>query len=190
MKTSRKTQIAFALVGALALGACASTATPYQPAGMNGVRGGYAEQRLEQDRYRISFAGNSVTSRDQVEMSLLLRAAEVTVENGYDWFGTVERATDRDSRIVATPDPFYASHFGYNTYSPFWGPRWRFQRRGMWSAYDPWRNDIDYRQVDRYEATAEIKLGRGEKPANDANAFNAREVIENLSSRVTRPQAK
>lgn len=187
MKTARKTQVAFALVGALALGACASTATPYQPAGTNGARGGYAEQRLEQDRYRVSFAGNSVTSREQVEMSLLLRAAEVTVENGYDWFTTVDRATDRDSRIVATPDPFFMS---YSPYSPYWGPRWRFSRRGLWSAYDPWHSDIDFRQVDRYEATAEIKLGRGEKPANDPNAFNAREVIQNLSDRVTRPQTK
>ncbi|KAK0358834.1 hypothetical protein LTR94_033752 [Friedmanniomyces endolithicus] len=62
-------------------------------------------------------------------MSLLLRSAELTVENGYDWFAT----------------------------------------------------------VDRYEATAEIVMGRGPKPAGDPNAFDAREVINNLGSRVTRP---
>ncbi|EHN77422.1 hypothetical protein SMCF_3052, partial [Streptomyces coelicoflavus ZG0656] len=41
----------------------------------------------------------------------------------------------------------------------------------------------------RYEASAEIIMGRGTKPAGDPNAFDAREVIQNLGSRVTRPGA-
>lgn len=167
----------------VALSACA-TATPYAPAGFNGQRGGYAEQRLETDRYRVSFAGNSVTSREQVEMSLLLRAAELTVESGYDWFSTVERATDRDVRYQAIPDPFY------RPYSPFWGPSWRYYGPRGWSRWnDPFwgRSDFDVRQIDRFEATSEIVLGRGAKPAGDPNAFDAREVISNLSGRVTRP---
>lgn len=168
---------------ALSLAACA-TPTPYQPAGTNGVRGGYAEQRLENNRYRVTFAGNSVTSRDQVEMSLLLRAAELTVESGYDWFQTSNRATDRDTRYMTTPSPFSAR------YSRFWGPSWRFYRGGYWSRWDPfWGDDFDVRQIDRYEATAEIIMGRGPKPANDADAFDAREVVANLSGRVTRPAA-
>ena len=184
MKIIRKTPVLLAVAGALALGACASTATPYQPAGLNGQRGGYAEQRLEQDRFRVSFAGNSVTSREQVEMALLLRAAEITLESGYDWFETVDRATDRDSRLYARPDPFYSSAYG-----PYWGPRWRYHHRGFWNPWDsPWGRDVDYQQVNRYEATAEIKLGRGDKPASEANAFNAREVVQNLSTRVPRPQ--
>ena len=41
MKHPRKAPVLLAVAGALALGACA-TATPYQPAGYNGERGGYA----------------------------------------------------------------------------------------------------------------------------------------------------
>ena len=133
--------------------------------------------------YAVSFSGNSVTSRDQVEMSLLLRSAELTVENGYDWFATVTRATDRDTRFYTTPDPFY-----YDRYGPYWGPSWRFYQRGYWSTWDPyWGRERDIRQVDRYEATAEIVMGRGPKPAGDPNAFDAREVINNLGPRVMRP---
>ena len=54
--------LAVTLAAGIALAACA-TATPYQPAGFNGQRGGYAEQRLENNRFRVSFSGNSVTSR-------------------------------------------------------------------------------------------------------------------------------
>ena len=175
--------VLLAATAALALSACA-TATPYGPAGQ-GSRYGYSEQRVDADRYRVSFSGNSVTSRDQVEMALLLRAAEVTAENGYDWFATVNRATDRDVRLQATPDPFY-----YDRYGPYWGPSWRYYRRGYWSPWgDPFwgSRDFDVREIDRYEASAEIVMGRGAKPANDPNAFDAREVISNLGPRVTRP---
>lgn len=175
--------VLLAATAALALSACA-TATPYGPAGVDS-RYGYAEQRVDADRYRISFAGNSVTSREQVEMALLLRAAEVTAENGYDWFATVNRATDRDVRLQATPDPFY-----YDRYGPYWGPSWRYYRRGYWSPWgDPFwgRRDLDVREIDRYEASAEIVMGRGRKPADDPNAFDAREVIQNLGPRVIRP---
>jgi len=180
MKTRSLLMVAAA---ALLVSACA-TSTAYAPAGFNGQRGGYAEQRLESDRFRVSFAGNSVTSREQVEMGLLLRAAEITAENGYDWFSTVERATDRDVTYSSFGDPFY------RPYSRLWGPSWRYYHRGLWSRWnDPFwgRNDFDVREIDRYEATAEIVLGRGAKPAGDANAFDAREVIANLGGRVTRP---
>ncbi len=173
-----------AAAAALTLAACA-TATPYQPAGFNGQRGGYAEQQLENDRFRVTFAGNSVTSREQVEMSLLLRAAELTEQSGYDWFATVNRATDRDVSYQTLGDPFYGSR-----YSPYWGPSWRYYRRGFWSPWnDPFwgRPNHDIREIDRFEASAEIVMGRGPKPAGDPNAFDAREVISNLGPRLPRP---
>lgn len=176
----------FAATAALALSACA-TATPYQPAGTGGVRGGYAEQRLENDRFRVSFSGNSVTSREQVEMGLLLRAAELTKDSGYDWFATVNRATDRDTRYSSI-GPSFGQPF-YGRYGPYWGPSWRYYQRGLWSPWgnDFWgQNDFDVQQIDRYEATSEIVLGHGAKPANDPNAFDAGEVIANLGPRVTR----
>lgn len=172
--------VLLATAAALALSACA-TATPYGPAGVDS-RYGYSDQRVDTDRYRVSFAGNSLTSREQVEMALLLRAAEVTTENGYDWFSTVNRATDRDVRLQGIPDPFIRDR-----YSPFWGPSWRYYRRGSWSLWgDPFDRDFDVREIDRFEASAEIVMGRGTKPAGDANAFDAREVIQNLGPRVTR----
>lgn len=180
MKLRMFKPVLLAATAILTLSACA-TATPYGPAGGD-TRYGYAEQRVDADRYRVSFAGNSVTSREQVEMALLLRAAEVTTESGYDWFSTVNRATDRDVRFQAIPDPFYRDR-----YSPFWGPSWRYQRRGLWSSWgDPFGRDLDVREIDRFEASAEIILGRGTKPAGDPNAFDAREVIQNLGPRVTR----
>jgi len=192
MKPASIKPVLLAVTAALALSACV-TATPYQPAG-EGRYGGYTEQRLENDRFRVSFSGNSVTSREEVETGLLLRAAELTTENGFDWFATVNRATDRDTRFQ-TLSPGYRGGIGdpfYGRYGSYWGPSWRYYNRGgLWSPWgDPFwgRDDFDVRQVDRYEATSEIIMGKGTKPAGDPNAFDAREVIANLGGRVARPQ--
>ncbi len=173
--------VLLAVTAALALSACV-TATPYGPAGQ-GSRYGYSDQRVDADRYRVNFAGNSVTSREQVETSLLLRAAEVTLESGHDWFATVNRATDRDVRYAQTPSVSY-----YDRYRPYWGPSWRYYRRGSWNSWrDPFGPEMDVREIDRFEASAEIVVGNGPKPAGDPNAFDAREVIQNIGSRVPRP---
>lgn len=179
MKTRVLKPVLLAMTAALALSACA-TATPYGPAGQ-GSRYGYSDVRVDQTHFRVNFAGNSMTTREQVEMGLLLRAAEVTLESGHDWFATVNRATERDVRYSATPDPFY------NRYGPYWGPSWRYYRGGFWSPWsDPFGPSMDIREIDRYEATAEIVVGNGPKPAGDANAFDAREVVQNLGPRVPR----
>src|SRR5207253_6000050 len=56
-----KTSAAFALALTLAAGlAACATPTPYQPnVPGQATSGGYSELRLEQDRWRVTFAGNS-----------------------------------------------------------------------------------------------------------------------------------
>lgn len=169
---------------ALALGACA-TATPYQPASRG--EGGYTDQRIEANRYRVSFRGNSVTSRETVEIYLLYRAAELTLARGFDHFVMAARDTDKRSRTYVDR-PFTSGPYGY------WGPSWRYWGPGFgWRSWDPywgdpfWHDSIDVRTVDRYEATAEIVMYKGLKPANDPRAFDARAVIANLGPNVRLP---
>src|SRR5918998_6202716 len=105
------TTAAIALAAGLA--ACA-TATPYQPAQLTsaGPTNGFYEVPLEQNRWRVTFAGNTLTARQQVEDSLLLRAAELTLAQGFDHFVAVNRSTERDVSYRAEPDPFYGPGFG------------------------------------------------------------------------------
>lgn len=164
-----------------ALSACA-TATPYQSAeAPKSGAYGYAERKIEDNRYRVSFRGNALTERDVVESYLLFRAAELTLEQGYDYFIAATRATDDRSEIRSFGAPsafgFYPS---YSLFSPRYG--WR-------PYYDPFWDDVTFREVTRYEATAEIVLYKGAKPANDPNAYDARQVRDNLAGKVVRPPA-
>ena len=183
----------FALAGAaslmLALSSCAMP-TPYAPASGTGyARTGYSDEQIETDRYRVSFAGNSITARDTVERYLLYRSAQLTVEKGFDYFVLVNRDTEKKSRTVVDSDPFYSGPWGY------WGPSWHYYRRGFgWGIYDPfydpfWDRSVDVRTIDKYEATAEVKLGKGPKPADDLHAFDARDVLAKLGPQIQMPKA-
>jgi hypothetical protein len=165
------------LAGASLLAGCA-TPTPYQAAGAS--QRGFVESRIEADRFRVSFSGNSRTDRETVETYFLYRAAELTLEQGFDHFIVVQRATDAESRILRTgPDPYYRPDFWL--YYSYFHPRWGWHNGG-----DPFWNDNNYREITRYEASAEIVLGQGAKPG-DPNAFDARDVIANLGNRILRP---
>ncbi len=162
------------------LAACA-TQTPYQPAGTGGDRYGYQEQQIEANRVRITFRGNSLTDRETVETYLLYRSAESTLEHGKDYFVIAHRDTDARRRIVgdaAYPRPFM---FDYYYFSP---------RRGWGPWYDPfWGDPVNYREVTRYEASAEIAMFNGPKPESNPDAFDAREVQRNLQGRIVAPPA-
>jgi len=67
---SRIALAALALASASVLASCA-TPTPYQPASGSGAfRTGYWDEQIESDRFRVTFAGNSLTSRETVERFL------------------------------------------------------------------------------------------------------------------------
>lgn len=47
-----------------------------------------------------------------------------------------------------------------------------------------------YQDITRYRASAEVKFGRGTKPADAANAFTASEVLNNLGEKIIYPEVK
>jgi len=184
------------MVAAVALAAlltACATATPYQPniAGQK-AQGGFSDRRLESDRYQINFAGNSVTSRETVERYLLYRAAEVTVQAGYDWFETADRRTDREARAVIDNYGYGYGWGGYG-YGPYgyWRPAWRGYYGGYWGPWgDPfWGGSTQVRTIEKFQASAEILLHKGPKPAGDPRAYDAREIMTNLGPSILRPVA-
>lgn len=169
------------------LGGC-TTATPYQPLARPGSSaGGYSDQQIEANRFRVTFSGNAMTSRETVETYLLYRAAQLTVDRGFDWFVMADRNTDKRSNTYLT-QPFGPGPYGY------WGPAWRYRGAYGWRGWDPywgdpfWDRQVDVRTVNTYEAVAEIVTGRGAKPADNPRAFDARAVLAHLASRIQTPR--
>jgi hypothetical protein len=180
-----KRAILAAAAAAMVLGiAGCETPTPYQPLSENNaVWGGFTDQRLDENHDRVTFRGNDMTSREQVETYLLYRAAELTVNQGFDWFEMAQRNTRNRGYAYAEPD---------FPYGPYWAPYWRFHGPWGWDAWDPYwggpfGGGYDVWRVDRYEASAEIAMFHGPKPPDNPRALDARQVMTNLGPKIVRP---
>lgn len=196
MSFGRKVVLAAIASSTLMVAGCA-TETRYKPAtGAGFYRTGYSDRQIEPNRFIVSFAGNSVTGRDTVERYLFFRAAELTLQQGYDYFVMANRDTDRQTRTYSTPGLGWGGGFGYGGFGGYWGPAWRYYGRGFgWRSWDPWfgggfgpwGNDFDIRQIDRFEATAEIVMRKGPIPREDIRAFDARKVVDTVGPTVQLP---
>jgi hypothetical protein len=154
------------VLGLTALGVLAGCGhpTPYQPAA-DGY--GYSEQQIEDNRYRVSFAGNHLTPADTVQNYWLYRTAELTLDHGYDYFIVVDRNLDRSTTYqgtgtlspgYVTEDGDYVGGTGFSSYSAY--------------------------PSDRYTAYADVAMFKGEKPASDVNAYDARSVLRQLGPTI------
>src|SRR5215210_2729700 len=83
-------RLALASLAALSLAACATTPTVYQAAtGPQAI--GYSEYPIEPGRYRITFRGGPGASPAYVTDLAIRRAAELAVQQGFDWFRVSDR---------------------------------------------------------------------------------------------------
>ncbi|UAL12281.1 CC0125/CC1285 family lipoprotein [Caulobacter segnis] len=163
MKIS-KPLVAAALSGLL-LAACATAApTTYraQLGSPNDV--GYSEYRLEAGRYRVTFQGGPGAPEAQVADYALLRAAELALRDGYDWFRVADRSTTSS---------------GYDR-----GPRMSV---GGGSASFGRRSSVglgvgtsfNLGPGPSFSRSIEVVFGKGATP-RDRDAYDARDVVKNV----------
>jgi len=155
-------QKAPAILIMLVLTACAASPTPYQVIGQDG---GYDEQQLESDRYRVKFEGNSSTPREAVEDYALYRAAELTLETGNDHFKIVSKEVEPVVGSVRGVSP----RFGIGV-----GGGGGNIGVGLSTFFGGGRADVSY------VTFLDIIVREGEKPEDDRGAFNAFDVIDRL----------
>lgn len=79
------------------LQACASY-SPYQPANQSGY--GYSHTQMSDNQYRIDFKARDIEQGKALDYAML-RAAELTIEKGYDWYEVVDRQSDISHKHVS-----------------------------------------------------------------------------------------
>jgi hypothetical protein len=154
---------------ALLTGCAAPGRTPYQRLQANG---GYNEQQIEANRYRVSFIGNAVTTREDVEDALLYRIAELTLAQGCDYFVLSDRDTEASTAYLQTLS-------SYGSFDPFFPRVWPRATMSTGTAMP----------ITQYKAQAYVLLQKGVKPEGDVAAFDAREVQARLGPSVRAPAA-
>lgn len=154
-------------IPALLLAACATAPTAYAPSDRG--EPGYHDRRIEDDRFQISFTGGPDIGPARTEDLALRRAAEVTLDSGYDWFEVVGRERfgrgDRDSPVSV----------GGSVGQSFGSRGYRGSSVGLGVSFNSGR-------VRRDTVTLDILTGHGPRPEGPA-FYDARDVVANIPTR-------
>ncbi|MGH7026760.1 CC0125/CC1285 family lipoprotein [Brevundimonas sp.] len=154
-------------VSALALTACASLAS-YGP--QQGARGqGFSEQRIESNRFRVTY--NGVGAPGPVVDRALFRAAQLTVDQGYDWFEVTQRWIDGRPDSAGGVRPSVSIGAGSSRYGGY-----RSSGVGVGLGFD-------LSGPQPTSTTLEIVMGRGAKP-DSPDAYDARRVQDAIRNRL------
>lgn len=99
---------------------CSTTGLPYQPETAGG-RGGYAEQRLWDGRYRITFTAPPGTRIASIDAMARRRAADFTLSLGFRGFVVLDRSITRDIYVLLGPGEARTTYGGdYRAWRRFW----------------------------------------------------------------------
>lgn len=164
-----------ASLAALALSACATAPTVYQPSG-GPTAVGYSEYRIEPGRYRITFRGGPGAPAGYVNDLALRRAADLATTEGYDWFRVSDRfmegQPDRGPRMsvgIGGGNGGYGG--GYGRYGGYGG----YGRRSGVSVGVGVGTSFNLGGGPAVTATLEVLMGKGPKPPG-ADVYDAREI--------------
>lgn len=155
------------LAAGLTVSACASLA-PYGPQRSAGGQG-FSEQQIESNRFRVTY--NGVGAPGPVADLALLRAAELTQQQGYDWFEVTQRWIDGRADSAGGVSPSVGVGFGSSSGSG---------RYGGWSSSGVGVGvGLNFSGPSATSTTLEIVMGRGDRP-DRPNAYDARSVQDSL----------
>ncbi|HVK82399.1 MAG TPA: hypothetical protein VM915_17500 [Verrucomicrobiae bacterium] len=156
----------------LALTACASTPT-YTPATRAGAAG-YSEAAIESNRYFVTYRAPGAADAALVQDYALLRAADLTLQNGRDWFWVDRRTLDEDAA---------ARRSGPSVGVGIGGGSWGGRSGGGVSVGINLPIGGGSTTQRAQSATLEVRFGEGVKP-DDPNAYDARSVAANIRARL------
>lgn len=161
------------LAASVFLAACAS-APSYAPAPTQGAAG-YSETPIESDRYFVTYRAPGAADAALLQDYALLRAAELTLQHGRDWFWVDRRNLDEQAVRGGGPS------IGVSVGGGNWG---RHTGVGVGVGVNiPIGTPAGERAR---SATLEIRLGEGVKP-DDPNAYDAHALVANLRARLLSP---
>lgn len=144
------------------LGCAATGPAAYGPVDSKGF--GYEETRIESDRFRIVYNGSGGMPPDLVEDYALRRAAELTIDNGAEWFRVAFRDIQRERRGgVNVGGGVGGGSFG--------------RRSGVNVGVGGNFGQIGAQ--DYFSVRMEILLGEGSSP-DEAEVYNARDILESF----------
>lgn len=156
----------------LLVGCASPQPTAYKQASSDNEMG-YTETRLTDSLYRIDFEGNRFTDKTRIKDYAMLRAAELTMQKGYDWFAILDSETNQETKTRPQTDMSAAT--GTRT----------VQKCGLLGCAtygSPSYSGLDietYEVEGKVSTSLQISMGKGDAN-NPSSVFNAKELANNI----------
>jgi len=152
---------------ALLLSACATGPTAYGPAELNGGVG-FENTKIEQDRYRINFTGRT---DGEARNYALLRAAEITLDEGFSHFRIVGGDTFSDQPRRSG----VSTSVGFGTGRGYYG-------RGSSVGVGINLNDVG-QLLNGQKVTNTIEVILLRSGSDEPNVYNAQSITQSIQPR-------
>jgi hypothetical protein len=162
---------------------------PMVPAAIPGV---YTQVKRGAGHYRLIIKGHNFTSHDAIEKYLLYRAADLTLQQHFQWFTLTENRSKGDIAPLPKRDPA-GMHYSFRM--QFWRPVWRYKLAGSpeWTTWSPFStvaffaDGKDPKTISDFELSADIVMHKGTMGDNPL-AFEADAVSDFLINQVSPPE--
>ncbi len=176
MKYTHKS-IALLGIGLLLLASCATKYAPVSGSFWTGQTG-YSEVPLDSSTWQVTFAGNNNTTDDVVNRYALYRAAEITTQRGFDYFvvldnndvaaltSTVNNSNTHETSVEHTIDP-------------------QTGKMVPVAVTTNTGNSTITTQAS-HTVTKTVRLFNGARPADNANAYDAKAMVAMMAPSIQR----
>lgn len=148
-----------------------TTPTAYGP---NGLKGGYSDERLASDTWAVKAEGNVYSTKSRMLDIVMMRAAELTIENGFVNF----EVTGGDGAFIKTWNWTNPGHSVSN------GTADTYYSNGVASTYISSKTThypASHGSADFPEANIIVKMYKKSDAPKDA--YDAESIIENVKPR-------
>lgn len=167
---ARARQLAGAVAATALVAACAATPPPYEPAA-TASDVGYTDTRIEDNRFRVTYTARSTDPASTAQDLALYRAADLTIQNGFDWFQIVTETVDAAPQASNRPRLSVGIGGSSGSYGSSTGVGLGLGFGGGGSAAPT-------------TARLEVVMGLGADARPDG-AYDAQAVLDNLAPQLT-----
>ncbi|GEM_PF-1155986 len=140
---------------------------------------GYRETPLDSSTYQVTFSGNAATAADVVDRYALYRAAELTVEHGFDYFVVVDAQHNEAHNSTTTAMPTGNNTEIQHTIDP---------QTGQWVpvAVTTTNYQTMTTTTTSHTVTKTVRMFKGERPADNLEAYDAKSMIQVMGPTIDR----
>lgn len=162
---------------AASLTGCASSPRYVAADGANDY--GYSSRQISEGRYRVNFNGSRRAGLEETRDYALLRAAQLTLANDYDWFRIIDRETSTvtESREPRTGVAFQRT---YDTRTDCGLLACTRSTRPV--TRTTYSVDMS-RPSEKHAHSIEILMGKGDLP-EDGSGYDASEIVKIVEDRA------